>query len=148
MLETLFNSEYCKNFQSTYLQDIREQLRLKIFMKVRKVKNSEAAAQTCSSEMVFWKYAANLPEGTHAEVRFQQNIRNKWECISLRFCLMTVFLWSLYLHKYLFDVVRNKLQNNKYLTRVDKKKIKSSRKENVITMCFTFWPMKNIFQKL
>ena len=31
---------------------------------------SEAATQRCSQEKVFWKYAANLLENTHAEVRF------------------------------------------------------------------------------
>ena len=31
----------------------------------------EAATQRCSWEKVFWKYAANLQENTHAEVRFQ-----------------------------------------------------------------------------
>ena len=43
----------------------------------RKVHNNamqvpaEAAAQMCSEEKVFWKYAANLLENTHAEERFQ-----------------------------------------------------------------------------
>ena len=32
---------------------------------------SEAALQRCSWEEVFWKYAANLQENTHAEVWFQ-----------------------------------------------------------------------------
>ena len=32
---------------------------------------SEAATQRCSLEKVFWKYAANLQENTHAEVQFQ-----------------------------------------------------------------------------
>ena len=32
---------------------------------------SEAAVQRCSLEKVFWKYAANLQENTHAEVWFQ-----------------------------------------------------------------------------
>ena len=32
---------------------------------------SEAAVQRCSSEKVFWKYAANLQENTHAKVWFQ-----------------------------------------------------------------------------
>ena len=32
---------------------------------------SEAATLRCSSEKVFWKYAANLQKNTHAEVRFQ-----------------------------------------------------------------------------
>ena len=32
---------------------------------------SEAATQRCSFEKVFWKYASNLQENTHAEVRFQ-----------------------------------------------------------------------------
>ena len=31
----------------------------------------EAAFQGCSKEKVFWKYAANLQENTHPEVRFQ-----------------------------------------------------------------------------
>ena len=42
---------------------------------------------------------------------------------------MIGFLWSLYLHKYFFDVVRNNLQVINTYTIVDKKKIKSSRKE-------------------
>ena len=32
--------------------------------------NSEAAIQSCSEEKMFWKYAANLQENTHAEVQF------------------------------------------------------------------------------
>ena len=32
--------------------------------------NHEAPIQRCSYEKVFWKYAANLQENTHAEVRF------------------------------------------------------------------------------
>ena len=32
---------------------------------------SEAAVQRYSEKKVFWKYAANLQENTHAEVRFQ-----------------------------------------------------------------------------
>ena len=32
---------------------------------------SEAALQSCSYKKVFWKYAANLQENTHAEVWFQ-----------------------------------------------------------------------------
>ena len=47
--------------------------------------------------------------------------------------------------KYFFDVVRNKLQAINIYTRVDKKKIKSSRKGYVIRTCFKFWTMKNIF---
>ena len=36
-----------------------------------KKKVSEAAVQRCSYEKVFWKYAANLQENTHAKVWFQ-----------------------------------------------------------------------------
>ena len=50
--------------------------------------------------------------------------------------------------QYFFDVVRNKLQIINISTRVDKKMIKSSRKEYVIETCFKFWLIKNIFQKL
>ena len=35
------------------------------------LKSSEAATRRCSLEKVFRKYAANLQENTHAEVRFQ-----------------------------------------------------------------------------
>ena len=33
--------------------------------------NSETAIQRCSCKKMFWKYAANLQEITHAEVWFQ-----------------------------------------------------------------------------
>ena len=33
----------------------------------------EAAVQTCSLKKVFWKYAANLQENTHAEVQMQSS---------------------------------------------------------------------------
>ena len=33
--------------------------------------DTEAALKRCFWEKVFWKYAANLQENTHAEVRFQ-----------------------------------------------------------------------------
>ena len=36
---------------------------------------TEATAQRCSWETVFWKYAADLQENTHVEVRFQ------WSCL-------------------------------------------------------------------
>ena len=48
--------------------------------------------------------------------------------------------------QYLFGVVRNKLQTIN--TRVNQKKIKSSRKEYIMWTCFNFWPMKNNFRKL
>ena len=34
-------------------------------------RTTETAVQKCSQEKVFWKYAANLQENTHAEVRFE-----------------------------------------------------------------------------
>ena len=66
---------------------------------------------------------------------------------------MIVFiLWFLY-HKvcihieYFFRELRNMLQTL-IVSRVNQKKIKSPRKEYVMWMCFKFWPMKSIFQKL
>ena len=38
--------------------------------------------------------------------------------------------------------------NTKLSTRVNQKKIKSSRNEYLMWTCFKFWPMKNIFWKL
>ena len=46
--------------------------------------------------------------------------------------------------QYFCDVVRNKLQKNKYLLEL----IKSSRKEYLMWTWFKLWPMKNIFRKL
>ena len=40
-------------------------------LQVFKVYTPEAATQSCSWEKVFWNYAANLQENTHAEVRSQ-----------------------------------------------------------------------------
>ena len=40
--------------------------------------------------------------------------------------------------QYFFDVVRNKIQTITIYTRVNKKKIKSSRKEHVMRTCFKF----------
>ena len=42
----------------------------------RRVTHSEVAFQEFSSEKVFWKYAANLPEDTHAEVWFSKLLCN------------------------------------------------------------------------
>ena len=38
---------------------------------IKRKEISEAAIQRCSEKQVFWKYAADLQENTHAEVRFQ-----------------------------------------------------------------------------
>ena len=38
---------------------------------IKEDQHSEAATQRCSLEKVFWKYAANLQENTHAEGWFQ-----------------------------------------------------------------------------
>ena len=99
-----------------------------------------------------WEKLKDVDRGFYLYIKktrfFNINVRNKWKCISLCFYFMIGFLWILYLHKYFFDVVRNKLHTTNIYTRVDKKKIKRSRKGCVIRTCFKFWPMKNIFQKL
>ena len=45
------------------------------FAKLNKIdqynRQHSAALQRCSLEKMFYKYAANLQENTHAEVRFQ-----------------------------------------------------------------------------
>ena len=40
-------------------------------MEITDLKLFESALQRCSYKEVFWKYAVNLQENTHAEVRFQ-----------------------------------------------------------------------------
>ena len=51
--------------------DKKEYKNKRRFLQKRAKNCSEAATQRCSWEKVFWKYAANLQENTHAEVRFQ-----------------------------------------------------------------------------
>ena len=46
--------------------------------------DAEAATQRCSWEKVFWKYAANLLENTHAEVWFQIKLYSNFFEITLR----------------------------------------------------------------
>ena len=46
-----------------------------------------------------------------------------------------------------FRELKNKLQTL-IISRVNQKKIKSSRKEYVMWLCFKFWPIKSIFPKL
>ena len=66
---------------------------------------------------------------------------------------MIVFISWLVSHKvcihieYFFREVRNKLQTL-VVSRVNQKKIKSSRKECVTLTFFNFWSVKSIFQKL
>ena len=62
----------------------------------------------------------------------------KMDTVSLCLYFMIGFLWIVYLHKYFFDVLRNTLQTINIYSRVDKKKIKSSRKEYAIRTCFKF----------
>ena len=122
-----------KCFRAPILKNICERLHLKMsMMKLRKVKYFSQGILTLHKQTGF----------------FNIHIRNKWKCISLCFYLMIGFLWSVYLRRYFFDVVRSKLQTINIYTRVHKKKIKSSRKEYVTRTCFKFWPMKNISRKL
>ena len=44
--------------------------KLMFFYKTQLPLTAETAVQRCSSEKVFWKYATNLQENSHAEVRF------------------------------------------------------------------------------
>ena len=52
---------------------------------------SETAVQRCSYEKVFWKYAINLQENTHAEVWFQKS------CFALHFNMgVFLFIWCIF----------------------------------------------------
>ena len=62
------------------------------------------------------------------------------------FYFMIGFPWSLHLFTCNTSLAWSEI-NSKHC-RVNQKKIKSSRKEYVMWMCFKFWPMKSIFQKL
>ena len=52
----------------------------------RRETHSEVASQGFSSEKVFWKYAANLPEDTHAEVWFSKLLCNFIEVALMHGC--------------------------------------------------------------
>ena len=55
-----------KYFSDVVGQNIVPQNKVKKWNSVQK-----QPSQSCSEEKVFWKYAANLQENSHAEVRFQ-----------------------------------------------------------------------------
>ena len=76
MLQTVLSKKVLKILEQILLEG-------KILLRVyfRDIKDgifwsTEAALQTCSREKVFWKYAENLQENTHAEVWFQ------WSCFA------------------------------------------------------------------
>ena len=56
------------------------------------ISHTEAAVQKCSWEKVFWKYAANLQENTHAKLRFYWNHTSAW-VFSCKFaaCFQNIF---------------------------------------------------------
>ena len=61
--------------------------------------------------------------------------------------------WLVSFHAFVFryniSVMWREINSKQYIsTWVNQKKIKRSRKENVMWNCFKFWPMKNIFWKL
>ena len=76
---------------------------------------------------------------------FNISIRDKWKCMSLCFyfcCFIIGFLCSLFLHTMLL------WRSQKWTTRINQNKIKSSRREYIMWTCFKFWPMENICRKL
>ena len=113
VLESLFNSEYCKMFKSTYFEEHLQ---------------TTAALKICS-----WNWE---------KLRFIHNIRNFNFTLKNRFLKMIIFISLLVSHKvcihiYFFREVRSKLQ---ILTvpSVNQKKIKSSGKEYVMWTYFKF----------
>ena len=80
-----------------------------------------------------WKLLIRDFNSTYKTGFLNINIRNKWKWISL-------FLFHDWFPHH--DAVRNKVQAINIYTRVDKKKIKSSKKEYIIGTCLKFSPMK------
>ena len=74
------------------------------------------------------------PQGTPLEVKMYISLFLFHDWFPLEF----VFTYNIF-----SDVMRNKLQTISIYTKVNKKKIKNSRKEYVMWTCFKFWPMKN-----
>ena len=75
-MENLFNVGFkkkpSKKVSSRKKFLLKKQVFINWFIKV-----PEAATQRCSEKKVFWKYAANLQENTHAEVWFQLSYKPK-----------------------------------------------------------------------
>ena len=68
-----FTGNVILRLDDKWASDINEISILKAVVWVKTVwkkVSSEAALQWCSYEKVFWKYAANLQQNTHAEMRF------------------------------------------------------------------------------
>ena len=96
-----------------------------------------------STNCCFWKYSTNWEKITFAESGI---IHSTLEAALNGYLFIFVswlvsFRVCIYL-QYFFDGVRN------IYKRVRKKKIKSLRKEYVITTSFKFWQMKNFFRQL
>ena len=121
-----------KFLKGPILKNICEGLRLKmcLLMKLRKTK----------------KYSSGVFNFTFREQFFSTSIsENKWKYLFLFhdwFPMKFVFTYNLSL---VWLEINCKHQIS---TRVNQKKIKSSRKEYVMWTCFKFWPMKSIFRKL
>ena len=124
VLQSLFNSQYCEIFQSTYFEE---------------------HLQTAASENVFIlikRINITLKKPRFFQHQYQKQVKVLAFISWLVSCEVfvhshTIFLW--HSEKYTL--------NTKY-PRVNQKKIKSSRNEYVIWTCFKFWPMKNILRKL
>ena len=110
-----------------------------------------------SKNSCFWKCSWNWEKLKIVDKGFQLYINTQDFSTSIsetteNVCLFVLILWlasfgvCIYI-QYFFDVVGNKLQTRNIYTRGDKKNMSQKRKEYVIRTCFTFWPMKSIFQK-
>ena len=109
-------------FRAPILKNICKWLLLKMFMKLKKVKNFGQGILTLQKTQDFSTSV----------------LETSVKCISLCFYFIIGFPWNLKLHKYFFNVVRNKPLTINIYVRVDKKKIKSSRKKYVISTYFKF----------
>ena len=72
---------------------------------------------------------------------FNISIRKKWEC------LLSHDWFPMFIFTYNVSLVWWEINSKNYISRINQKKMKSSRKY-VMWTCFKFWPMKNIFRKL
>ena len=77
-MSILLNLYYIKNIMWKVAFILRPNIFETLSYQIKVIAKSEAATQRCSQEKVFWKYAANLQENTHAEVWFPSHFGTAW----------------------------------------------------------------------
>ena len=130
--KSLFNSKYCEIFKSTYFEEhLRTAASENVFMKPRKNKD-------CSSGI--FNFILRKEVKIFVFISWKKQVK---------MLLLISWLVSVGVFIQIAAIFLQCGNSNQWIcTWVNQRKIRSSRKEDVMWTYFKFWPIKNIFQKL